>query len=53
MISVQIGAGVVKDLVALVGEERRRRSQKTPISFGGGIINISNGGRGATKGHHT
>ena len=36
----QIWTGVVKDLMAMVGEKRRSRSQEPPIRIRGGIINI-------------
>jgi len=39
----QIRTGVVKDLMALVGEERRSRRQEPPIRIRGGVINISYG----------
>jgi hypothetical protein len=48
----QIRAGVVKDLVVLVGEKRRSRSQEPPICIRVGIINISNRSGRAMKGQN-
>jgi hypothetical protein len=43
MILGKIRARVVEDLMALVGEKRRRSGQKTLVRVRGGIINIARG----------
>jgi hypothetical protein len=40
----KIGARVVEDLMALVGEERQRSGQNTLVRVRGGVINIADGG---------
>ncbi len=39
-------------LLMMVGEKCQRRSQETPISFRGGIVNVTNGGGRAAEGQN-
>ena len=49
----KVGAWVVKDPMALVGEESGCRGHKTPINgIRGGIVNKSDWGRRSPEGQH-
>ena len=52
LICVKVGAEVMSHLMTLVGEECGGSQEEPPIRIRGGIIDVTDGGERAAKGHH-
>ncbi len=53
LIHLEVGAGVMNHLVTLVGEEHGGSCEEPPIWIRGDILDVTDGGGRAAKGHHS